>query len=137
MSKKKSSRGYAVYQDDILDCREYGLKLDEAFHSIMAHCAFEPVWETADGWMALRFRYLEEPYQGHFVGDTEPGPLIVEFSEKINQTAVFIVRDTLMLQAVTAGLRAWYAMSMDLFYIRHGMAEAKQRAGEHQGWPSG
>jgi hypothetical protein len=98
---------YAVFEDDPGDCHEVGLGLPDAFHSIMAHCAYEPVWDVDGLNLRLRFRYLDEPLKGCFVGDVEPGAYVETFFAPAFGGSVS--RDRVMRRAVSAGLRGWYA----------------------------
>jgi hypothetical protein len=68
-NEPQSPTRYAVFEDDPLDCNETNLSLPEAFHSIMAHCAYAPVWDVDGDNLRLRFRYLDNPFKGRFVGD--------------------------------------------------------------------
>lgn len=105
---------YAVFEEDPRDCREVGLTLAEAFHSIMAHCAYEPVWDVNGANLRLRFRHLDEPFKGHFVGDMEPGALVGTFEAPL--FAGSVSRERVMKRVVSAGLRGWYAEPMVDFY---------------------
>jgi hypothetical protein len=121
---------YAVFEDDPSDCREVGLSLSEAFHAIMAHCDYEPVWDVDGAKLRLRFRYLDEPFKGRFVGGIEPSMLIEKF-----EAPVFggdASRERIMREVVSAGLRGWYAEPMADFYRDWNAASARefQRAGE-------
>ena len=112
----KNPVGWAVYEDDPLDCREIGLSHEEAFHSIMAHCAYAPVWDEDGKRLRLRFRYLDEPHQGGFVGDTEPRPEVTTYEEPLTLGA-FVARDAIMKRVAAAGLRGWYAVRMTEFIL--------------------
>jgi hypothetical protein len=116
---------YAVFEDDPLDCEETGLSLAEAFHSIMAHCAYAPVWDTYGDNLRLRFRYMEEPFKGRFVGDIEPGAFIETFTAPAELGIAG--RGQIMRQVVSAGLRGWYAEPMAAFYRDRAMAQGKER----------
>jgi|GEM_PF-5717074 len=115
---RKTPPGWAVYEDEPLDCCEIGLSLEEAFHSIMAHCQYAPVWDADGKRLRLRFRYLDEPHQGRFVGDTEPGPEIITYEEPLTLGG-FIARDQIMKRAVAAGHCGWYAVRMPEFILDH------------------
>jgi len=118
--------GWAIYEDDPLDCREIGLSLEEAFHSIMAHCCYAPVWDENGKRLRLRFRYLDEPHLGGFVGDTEPGPEITTYEEPLTLGG-FVARDAIMKRVAAAGLRGWYAVRMAEFILDRMHAEHAAR----------
>ncbi len=108
-----------------MDCQETGLSLAEAFHSIMAHCAYAPVWDTDGDKLRLRFRYMDEPFNGRFIDDIEPGAFVETFTAPAfsgNSS-----RDQIMRQVVSAGLRSWYAEPMAAFYRDRAMSEGKER----------
>lgn len=113
---RKIPTGWAVCEDDPLNCREIGLTLEEAFHSIMAHCHYAPVWDQDGNRLRLRFRYMDEPHKGRYVGDTEPGAQIITYEEPLTLGA-FVARDAIMKRAVAAGLRGWYAVRMSEFIL--------------------
>jgi len=123
---------YAVFEDDPGDCREFGLSLSEAFHSIMAHCAYEPVWDLNGRNLRLRFRYLDEPFKGHFVGSLQ-GSAVIECFEAPSFGGN-ASRDRIMKSAVSAGLRGWYAEPMAEFYRDSAAASARmfQNSGENE-----
>jgi hypothetical protein len=110
---------YAVFEDDPADCHEVGLTLAEAFHSIMAHCGYEPVWDVDGLNLRLRFRYLDEPLKGCFVGD-EPGSYVETFYAPAFGGSVS--RERIMRRAVSAGLRGWIAEPMVEFARSGAMA---------------
>ncbi|HTT99561.1 MAG TPA: hypothetical protein VMF58_16050 [Rhizomicrobium sp.] len=116
---------YAVFEGDPMDCDETGLSLPDAFHSIMAHCDYEPVWDTDGDKLRLRFRYMDEPFKDHFVGDIEPGASVETFTAPDTGIAA---RGHIMRQVVSAGLRGWYAEPMAAFYRDRAMAEGQERA---------
>ncbi len=125
-NEPQSPTRYAVFEDDPTDCNETGLSLPEAFHSIMAHCDYEPVWDVDGDKTRLRFRYLDEPFRGRFVGDIEPGAFIETFtSPAFGGTRS---RDQIMRQVISAGLRGWYAEPMAAFYRDRAMAQGRERA---------
>jgi hypothetical protein len=103
-----------VFEEDPGDCHEVGLSLGEAFQPIMAHCAYEPVWDVNGSNLRLRFRYLDEPFKGHFVGDMEPGAVIVKFEAPLFVGSVS--RECIMKHVMSSGLRGWYAEPMADFY---------------------
>jgi hypothetical protein len=116
---------YAVFEDDPLDCRETGLSLPEAFHAIMAHCSYAPVWDTHGDKLRLRFRYMDDPFKDRFVGDIEPGAFVQTFTAPAfggNKS-----RDQIMREVVSAGLRGWYAEPLAVFYLERAKAEGKER----------
>lgn len=106
---------FAVFEDDPQDCTEVGLSLAEAFHSIMAHCAYEPVWDVNGSHLRLRFRYLDEPFKGRFVGDIELGAFIETFEAPL--FAGSVSRERIMKRVWSAGLRGWYAEPMAEFAL--------------------
>jgi hypothetical protein len=126
LTDRRNPARYAVFEGDPRDCGEVGLSLAEAFHSIMAHCAYEPVWDVNGLNMRLRFRYLDEPFQGRFVGDTAPGAYIEAFYAPSFGGSVS--RERIMRRVVSAGLRGWYAEPMTDFYRE----SASAMAGEYQ-----
>ncbi len=121
----RSPTRYAAFEDDPLECHEMGLSLPEAFHSIMAHCAYEPVWDVEGDNLRLRFRYLDEPFKGRFVGDMEPGAHVETFTAPAHLGSA--ARANIMRQAISAGLRGWYAEPLAAFYRDRAMAEGKER----------
>jgi hypothetical protein len=117
---------YAVFEDDPMDCQETGLSLPEAFHSIMAHCDYAPVWDAYGDNLRLRFQYLGEPFKGRFVGDIEPGAFVETFTAP---AALGIAgRGQIMRKVISAGLRGWYAQPMAAFYRDRAESESKERA---------
>jgi hypothetical protein len=80
----------------------------------MAHCGYEPVWDVVGLNIRLRFRYLEDPLKGRFVGeDIEPGGFIETFyAPSFGGSAS---RERIMRKVVSAGLRGWYAEPMAEF----------------------
>src|SRR5437868_9973823 len=96
--------GWAVHEGNPLDSREIGLTLEEGFHSIMAHCSYAPVWDQDGQRLRLRSRYLDGPFQGRYVGDSEPGPDITTYEEPLTLGS-FVTRDAILKRAVAGGLR--------------------------------
>lgn len=119
---------YAVFEGDPTDYHETGLSLPEAFHSIMAHSAYAPVWDTDGDKLRLRFRYIDEPFMDRFVGDIEAGASVEAFTAPNTGIAA---RRHIMRQVVSAGLRGWHAEPMAAFYRDRAMSEARghERAG--------
>jgi len=123
---RNNPTGWAVHEGNPLDSREIGLTLEEAFHSIMAHCSYAPVWDKDDNRLRLRFRYMDEPYKGRYVGDTEPGPEIITYEAPLTLGA-FVARDQILKRAVAAGLRGWYGVRMTEFILDRMHAEHAAR----------
>lgn len=114
---------YAVFEGDPRDCGEVGLSLAEAFHSILAHCDYEPVWDVNDSNLRLRLRYLDEPFKGMFVGSLQ-GSLIECFeAPSFGGNAS---RERIMRNVVSAGLRGWYAEPMADLYRETACAMARE-----------
>ena len=105
----RSPTRYAVFEDDPGDCQQTGLTLAEAFHSIMAHCDYEPVWDTCGPKIRLRFKYLDEPFKGAFVGSLQGNLLDCFEAPAFGGLAS---RNRIMEEVVSAGLRRWYAEPM-------------------------
>ena len=123
---QQTPTGWAVYEDDPPDCREIGLTLEEAFHSIMAHCQYAPVWDQDGNRLRLRLRYMDEPQKGGYVGDTEPGPDIVVYEEPLTLGA-FVARDAIMKRVAAAGHCGWYAVRKQEFIFDRMHAEHAAR----------
>ena len=128
----RTPTGWAVYEDEPLDCNEIGLSLEEAFHSVMAHCSYAPVWDEDGKRLRLRFRCLDGPCEGRYVGDSEPGPEIVTYEEPLTLGG-FVARDAIMKRVAAAGLRGWYAVRMAEFHLDRMRSEhaAREEARQH------
>jgi len=127
----KSTPGWAVFEDEPLNGREFGLSLREAFHSIMSHCAYAPLWDQDESRVRLRFRYLDGPFVGKLVGDTHPGPDTVTYEEPLT-FGVFVARDQVMKRVLDAGMRGWYGARMGEFTVDRMRAEKDARDEAHR-----
>jgi hypothetical protein len=96
---------FAVLEDGPLNYSEVNLSLPEAFYSIMSHCAYEPIWDVNGPNLRLRFRYLDNPFMGRFVGDMESGSVVETFQAPLFGGSAS--RERIMHRVVSAGLRGW------------------------------
>jgi hypothetical protein len=136
-AKSKSSTGFAVFEGSPLTCREFGLSLEEAFHSVMAHSSDELVWHADDRRVTLCFRYLERPFRKTFVHDGLSGSNVMQFERdlyvKNKNKGPAYARSWIMQRVLEARLCGWQGMRMDHFYIHH--TKAKQVRRESRGIP--
>lgn len=105
------SREYAVYEN-IEETVEYGVSLEEAFDAILKRCRYEPIWKEDGETLFLQFQYLDGPYAGQRVGEQPPIPLPEQF-DAVMRFGDYAARKQIMTKVCAAGLRGWYATSLE------------------------
>ncbi|MGA7710847.1 MAG: hypothetical protein WCA81_03020 [Rhizomicrobium sp.] len=128
--RKRSNNGsryFAIYQD-VDDCHETYLELDQAFARILAHCRYEPVWTEEETRVTLQFRFQDGPWKGQIVANQPLTPQ-PELFEAPNTFGAHVSRNKIMRDILGVGLKGWYGDTMELYTIKHNMVLGKLRAG--------
>jgi hypothetical protein len=125
--RSKSPTGYAVFEGSPLACRELSLLLEEAFHSLMAHCGYEPIWQSDDRRVALSYRHLEKPFAGSLVREGLSGSNVLRFERDVcvkgQNLRPGYARTWIMQRVLEFGLCGWRGLRMDHFRVHHRKVE--------------
>ena len=127
--KKRSNNGsryFAIYQD-VDDCHETYLKLDEAFARILAHCRYEPVWTEEETRVILQLRFRDGPFKGQIVAHQPLTPM-PELFEAPKMLDAYVARNKIMRDILDVGLKGWYGDTMENYAMKSGVVLGKLRA---------